>query len=127
MKNGSKLPHSSPRYILIYIDGRIDHGWGSYTNMGRSARAAYTYDPDIFLEEDYSAEWSAAYQQIYLYNVIANGVMDAEDGTTQKKKELLAEAGWDVHSCIFIWPNSSVNLIKKRRLQLIRCACRDKG
>ena len=55
----------------------------SYANMGRSARAAYTYDPDIFLEEDYSAEWSAAYQQIYLYNVIANGVMDAEDGTTR--------------------------------------------
>ena len=48
----------------------------SYANMGRSARAAYTYDPDIFLEEDNSAEWSAAYQQIYLYNVIANGVMD---------------------------------------------------
>ena len=90
-ENGSITAQQSEIYF-IYMTDELITDEASYANMGRSARAAYTYDPDIFLEEDYSAEWSAAYQQIYLYNVIANGVMDAEDGTTQKKKELLAEA-----------------------------------
>lgn len=76
----------------IYMSDELTADAASFANMGRAAQAAYTYDPDIFLEEDYSAEWSAAYQHIYLYNVIAGGVMDAEDGTSREKKELLAEA-----------------------------------
>lgn len=91
LENGAMTPQQSELYF-IYMTDELTTDAASFANMGRSARAAYSYDPDIFMEEDYSAEWSAAYQQIYLYNVIANGVMDADDGTLQKKKELLAEA-----------------------------------
>jgi hypothetical protein len=53
---------------------------------------AYQWKDDLFQEEDESSEWGIFYSQNYIYNVIANGVMDATDGTIQQKKELLAEA-----------------------------------
>ena len=53
---------------------------------------AYQWKDDLFQEEDESSEWGTFYSQNYIYNVIANGVMDATDGTLQQKKELLAEA-----------------------------------
>lgn len=53
---------------------------------------AYSWKPDIFNEEDNACEWATMYQQIYTYNVIANEVMDADGGTAELKKQLLAEA-----------------------------------
>lgn len=57
-----------------------------------SYQNAYQWKDDLFQEEDESSEWGTFYSQNYIYNVIANGVMDATDGTLQQKKELLAEA-----------------------------------
>lgn len=91
LENGAMMPKASELYYLYMTDELIADST-SYTRLSRGARAAFSYEPDLFVADDYSAEWSAAYQQIYLYNVIANGVMDAEDGTLEKKKELLAEA-----------------------------------
>lgn len=53
---------------------------------------AYQWKADLFQEEDESSEWGTFYSQNYIYNVVANGVMTAEDGSLQRKKELLAEA-----------------------------------
>ena len=53
---------------------------------------AYQWKDDLFQEEDESSEWGTFYAQNYIYNVVANGVMDATDGSLQKKRELLAEA-----------------------------------
>lgn len=53
---------------------------------------AYQWKADLFQEEDESSEWGTFYSQNYIYNVVANGVMTAEDGSIQRKKELLAEA-----------------------------------
>lgn len=89
--NGSISPKQTELYY-IYMTDELMADAASFANMERSAQAAYSYDPDIFLNEDYSAEWSAPYHQIYLYNVVINGVLDAGDGTPQKKKEILAEA-----------------------------------
>lgn len=53
---------------------------------------AYQWQDNLFQQEDESSEWGTFYSQNYIYNVVANGVMTAEDGTDQKKRELLAEA-----------------------------------
>jgi starch-binding outer membrane protein, SusD/RagB family len=53
---------------------------------------AYQWKDDVFLPDDESSEWGTFYSQNYIYNVIANGVMDATDGTELEKKQLLAEA-----------------------------------
>ena len=58
-ENGSITAQQSEIYF-IYMTDELITDEASYANMGRSARAAYTYDPDIFLEEGYSAEGSAA-------------------------------------------------------------------
>jgi len=52
----------------------------------------YQWKDDAFLPDDESSEWGTFYSQNYIYNIIANGVMDATDGTTTDKKALLAEA-----------------------------------
>lgn len=53
---------------------------------------AYQWKDDVFLPDDESSEWGTFYSQNYIYNVIANGVMSSVDGTSQEKKQLLAEA-----------------------------------
>ena len=52
----------------------------------------YHWSPDVYLPTQDAAEWNAFYTQNYTYNVIANGVMNASDGTELQKKQLLAEA-----------------------------------
>ena len=54
-----------------------------------ASQNAYQWKDELFQEEDESSEWGTFYAQNYIYNVIANGVMDATDGTLQQKKELL--------------------------------------
>ncbi len=53
---------------------------------------AYQWKDDLFLADDESSEWGTFYSQNYIYNVIANGVMDATTGTMSDKPLLLAEA-----------------------------------
>jgi hypothetical protein len=53
---------------------------------------AYQWKDDLFQPEDESSEWGTFYSQNYVYNLVANGVMQADQGTLKQKKELLAEA-----------------------------------
>lgn len=89
--NGSTSPGSEPLYIMFMTD-ELTADAASFATLERIAMKAYRYEADIFNVEDRSAEWNAAYQQIYSYNVIVNGVMDAEDGTTDEKTKIQAEA-----------------------------------
>jgi hypothetical protein len=52
----------------------------------------YEYADSVFRSSDYSAAWGSIYSQLYIYNVVANGVMDASDGTTTEKLAVQAEA-----------------------------------
>ena len=52
----------------------------------------YRWDADIYLPMQDAGEWATFYEQLYTYNVIAAGVMNATDGTDSAKAALLAEA-----------------------------------
>jgi len=58
---------------------------------GYGAVQAYEYNGDVFRTSDYSAAWGSIYSQLYIYNVVANGAMDATDGTTTEKLAVQAE------------------------------------
>lgn len=47
---------------------------------------------DTYQPTDESNEWGAFYNQLYVYNMIVDGVMSSEGGTDARKRELLAEA-----------------------------------
>jgi hypothetical protein len=57
-----------------------------------SYQNGYHWAPEVYLPNQNAAEWSAFYEENYTYNVIANNVMNATDGTDPEKKQLLAEA-----------------------------------
>jgi hypothetical protein len=52
----------------------------------------FEYADSVFRLSDYSAAWGAIYAQLYIYNDVANGVMDATDGTTTEKLAVQSEA-----------------------------------
>ena len=53
---------------------------------------AYQWKDDLFQVEDESSEWGTFYSQNYIFNVVANHVMDVPNAALQDKKQLLAEA-----------------------------------
>ena len=89
--DGSISPGTEP-LLMIYMGDELIADASSFASMDRTALAAYKFEADIFNEDDVSAEWNAPYQQIYTYNVIVNGVMDADDGTREEKQRFQAEA-----------------------------------
>lgn len=91
LASGGISPGNEPIHI-IYMGDELTADTKSFGNLGRTEAAAYKYEADIFNLDDNSAEWSSPYQQIYTYNVIANGVMDAETGTYEEKLKIQAEA-----------------------------------
>lgn len=60
--------------------------------MNYMMKQAYSWQGDIFSEEDNACEWATTYSQIYTYNVITDGVLGAIGGTTEYKQQILAEA-----------------------------------
>ena len=56
-----------------------------------SVQAAIEYRDQVYRDDENSLEWEKCYNQIYVFNAIANGVMQA-DGDEAEKKFLLAEA-----------------------------------
>ena len=88
----SNLTVSSEPLYMVYMGDELIADASSFASLDRVALGAFKYEADIFNIEDHAAEWNAAYQQIYSYNVIANGVMDAEDGTYEEKLKIQAEA-----------------------------------
>ncbi len=65
---------------------------GSFEDMTLLAQRAYRWEANIFEENTAADEFNTMYNHIYTYNLIAENVMDAEGGTEQEKKALLAEA-----------------------------------
>ena len=53
---------------------------------------AYQWKDNLFQVEDESSEWGTFYSQNYIFNVVANNIMNVPDGSMQDKKQLLAEA-----------------------------------
>lgn len=81
----------------------VSHNWVFMTDeliadpttkmaMTRTEQNAFRWEADIFETDDFSIEWNTMYQQIYIWNVVVNGVMDAIDGTPEEKRRILAEA-----------------------------------
>lgn len=64
----------------------------AYANMGRDICNAYCWKKDIFLPDEKCGEWNYPASFLYPMNVIIAEVMDAEDGTPQERKAVLAEA-----------------------------------
>ena len=62
------------------------------TRQGEPGLLAFKYDSNPYIGDVSSAEWDTTYARIYRYNVIIAEVMDAEGGTEEQKKEILAEA-----------------------------------
>ncbi len=52
----------------------------------------YTWDDYFFVEDNQDSDWSNLYKAIYYCNVIIDGVMDSEKGTSSEKIEIMAEA-----------------------------------
>lgn len=64
----------------------------TFQNYSLINQKSYKWADDIYLPENNSSEWGTMYVHNYVYNVIANGVMNAEDGTEAEKRALQAEA-----------------------------------
>lgn len=89
--NGSISLGTEPLH-MIYMGDDLIADKTSFASLDRVSLSAYKYEADVFNIDDHSPEWNAPYQQIYSYNVIINGVMDAEDGTYEDKLKVQAEA-----------------------------------
>lgn len=76
----------------LYMTDEITVTESSFNNMDILAQRAYRWDAKIFEENTAADEFNRMYNHIYTYNLIAENVMDAEGGTEQEKKALLAEA-----------------------------------
>ncbi len=64
----------------------------TFQNYSLIRQKFYKWADDVYFPEDNAAEWGTMYIHNYVYNVIVNGVMDAEDGTESEKKALQSEA-----------------------------------
>ena len=61
-------------------------------NMMPAERNAFRWAADMFEADLYPLEFGGLYNQIYVFNVVVNGVMDAEDATYEQKRRVLSEA-----------------------------------
>ena len=61
------------------------------TSYPTSIKAAIEYQYHIYREDENSLEWEKCYNQIYIFNAIINGIMQAQGDETEKGY-LLAEA-----------------------------------
>lgn len=90
--DGSTGMIATTLYHIYMSDELIATEESFETAMGKMEKLAYQWAPDIFVDDAYSAEFGASFQQLYTYNLIADNVMDAADGTPEEKLRLQAEA-----------------------------------
>lgn len=64
----------------------------TFNNYTQIQKNMYRWQGDVYLVDDNAAEWGTMYSLNYVYNLIANGIMDTEGGTINQKQGLLAEA-----------------------------------
>ncbi|WBL24343.1 RagB/SusD family nutrient uptake outer membrane protein [Zunongwangia sp. HGR-M22] len=53
---------------------------------------AYTWQNEIFNNDQSDTDWNALYLGIYYSNVVIEGVLESENGTAQEKEAILAQA-----------------------------------
>ncbi len=78
--------------LPLYMSDDIYSSSAYLTTNTMSQQNAFRWLDNVFLPDEDPNDWGAFYVQNYIYNLIANDVMDAEDGTPETKKQLQAEA-----------------------------------
>ena len=73
-----------------------------YSTIGSSATKAYKWEKDVYREDETCGEWNSFTTALYYYNMVINGVPDAEDGTPEKRLALQAEARMLRAYCTFL-------------------------
>lgn len=76
----------------FYMSDDIMANPSTFQNYTQIKQKSYKWADDIYLPDDNPAEWGTMYIHNYVYNVIANGVMNAEGGTEAEKRALQSEA-----------------------------------
>jgi len=61
-------------------------------SLGITQGNAYTWAENYFGTEEEDSQWSALYRQMYIYNLVVNGVMDSDNGPDALKRKVLAYA-----------------------------------
>ncbi len=90
---------------LLFTDGSLNTIASSVGQFSTSVVSALKYEDKIYRADETTPETENLYQQIYMYNVIANNVMDAT-GSEIEKKHLEAEARVSrayLHFCLAQW------------------------
>lgn len=76
----------------FYMSDDVVANTNVFGNLTLIQKNQYRWASDIYLPDDNSAEWGTMYSLNYVYNLVINGIMDANGGTPMQKKQLLAEA-----------------------------------
>ncbi|OFY38448.1 MAG: hypothetical protein A2X18_02940 [Bacteroidetes bacterium GWF2_40_14] len=71
------------------------------SNGNINPRRYFTWEDDIYDPGQDASEITVIMRQVYTYNMIINGVMNAEGGSETQKKSILAEARVGRSSCYF--------------------------
>ena len=90
MTETGTIINSNPYWVFMSDEWITDQS--VINNMGLAEQKAFKWEADIFESDDYPIEFGGLYQQIYTYNMIVDGVMDAVDGTHEEKLRVLSEA-----------------------------------
>ena len=96
--NGMLLGYYGENYPAYITDDAVLAETGVPTNVMFNQKteyeqALYTFEHgNIFPTSMHDSYWEDSYEKIYVYNVVANNILNVPDGTEAKKKELYAEA-----------------------------------
>lgn len=96
--NGMDLGYYGENYMnyitddVVMSDGDVPPGL-KFTAAGEYDKNMYIFkNGDIFSDGMNDGFWSSSYSQIYVYNVVANNILDVPDGVESKKQAAWAEA-----------------------------------
>lgn len=90
--NEGSMTLLQPETYFSIMSDEIDITSESAKQLGVLEERAYNWEREMFTSEYHCAEWGSFYSQNYTLNVIINNVMDAIDGTTERKRSIFAEA-----------------------------------
>ena len=63
-----------------------------FTKQALTARRIYTFQKDVFTEQDNDVLWSETYKRVFYFNTVIGEIMDATEGTEKDKRSIRAEA-----------------------------------
>jgi hypothetical protein len=92
LNNVSTFETSSNMPLLSEDDIDVNGSQALENRLTSGLDNIYTWAADYYTEAQTDATWNQLYNLIYNCNVIIAGVLNSENGTTQQKQALLAEA-----------------------------------